>query len=205
MKLAAARRHQHQRSEIRRGREIQPAIHRQALEALHHAALAALPGRAADERRGCLNPLVEDQIPIFGLARRHALGVGRHRQHFLRVEEIPNAGFAALIAASLNGSRSSPALYSDSTTRGSCAAAASSISTDEQIAIGRRLRADDDRQRIVVRPDRRLQRLIQRRARPLHLAELVMHQEARRQPESRAGVSAQRLIERAKARTENLL
>ena len=64
----------------------------------------------------------------------------------------------------------------------------------EEIAVGRRLRRDDDAQRGFLRPDRGFKSLVQRRARPANAAKLVMDDQARRQAESRRRLGRQRPI-----------
>ena len=52
---------------------------------------ASQDGRS-EERRRSLDPLIEDQISIFVLPRRHPRGVGGHRQNFALVHETVERG-----------------------------------------------------------------------------------------------------------------
>jgi hypothetical protein len=56
----------------------------------------------------------------------------------------------------------------------------------QQIGVGRRLRRDDDRQRIVMRGRRGLERLVNLRIRPAHLTQFVMDRERGRESIGRA-------------------
>ena len=115
------------RGEIARGRQIEPAVDRHARRSAA-ARLPHPPDRWRHEPRLGRHALVEHQIAVAASAagmRLAFFAIARTSSAFWK---SPNAGLAAMIASSENGSRSGDAVYNRITVCGSCRASASSIS-----------------------------------------------------------------------------
>jgi hypothetical protein len=90
--LPIDRSQQHQRSQVRRFRQVQAAIDRQALEAGDDRLAACIPNRAGDKRAARLDAAVEHEVLVLGLPARHGVRIRRHRQDFLLVHKQVEGG-----------------------------------------------------------------------------------------------------------------
>jgi len=186
---------QHQRRQVSGLRQIEATIDGQTVEAGNDIGAAGLPHRLRHEWCVHVDALVEDQVAVLRLPARHAPGILRHRLCFDRVLEISKGRVGR--PHRLDGERVH-ALISGVEAYNRARIGPLHCVVDQhrqQIGIRRRLRRYHDRQRVILRASCRLKRLVQFRARPLHLPELVVDDEHRRKAVCRRRIRRERSVE----------